>query len=95
MGIVASTTMRTSAHGCFAFFLRRNLYRREYKEVILTLDFLNPETEALIWRGWYVDAVEDANLREEKIAEAVKRILEKFPPERKGDNVPMRITLNQ
>jgi hypothetical protein len=70
-------------------------YLREYKEVTLTLDFLNPETKALIWRGWYVDTVEDANIQEEKITEAVKRILEKFPPERKGDHEPVRITLNQ
>ena len=65
---------------------------REYKEVTLTLDLLNPATKELIWRGWYVDEVEDVNLQEEKIGEAVKRILEKFPPERKEDNAPLRIT---
>ncbi len=70
-------------------------YLREYKEVTLTLDLLNPETKELIWRGWYVDKVEDVNLREEKITEAVKRILEKFPPERKDGHAPVRITLNQ
>jgi len=77
------------------FYGTEGTYRREYKEVTLTLDFLNPETKALIWRGWYVGAVEDANLREEKITEAVKRILEKFPPERKGDHEPVQITLKK
>ncbi len=77
------------------FYGTEGPYLREYNEVTLTLDFLNPETKALIWRGWYVDKVEDVYLREEKITEAVKRILEKFPPERKGDNAPVRITLNQ
>ncbi len=77
------------------FYGTEEPYLREYKEVTLTLDLLNPETKALIWRGWYVDEVEDVNLQEEKITEAVKRILEKFPPERKGDNAPVRITLNQ
>jgi hypothetical protein len=70
-------------------------YLREYKEVTLTLDLLQPETKALLWRGWYVDKVEDVNLQEEKIAEAVKRILEKFPPERKENFAPVQITLNQ
>jgi hypothetical protein len=68
-------------------------YLREYKEATLTLDFLNPETKELIWRGWYVDRVEDVNLSAEKITEAVKRILEEFPPERKENNAPLRITL--
>ncbi|MGH7455075.1 MAG: DUF4136 domain-containing protein [bacterium] len=77
------------------FYGAEGPYLHEYKEVTLTLDFLNPETKALIWRGWYVDAVEDVNLQEEKITEAVKRILEKFPPEQKDGHAPVRITLNQ
>ncbi|MGH7598061.1 MAG: DUF4136 domain-containing protein [bacterium] len=77
------------------FYDTEGPYLREYKEVTLTLNLLNPETKELIWRGWYVDKVEDVNLQEDKIAEAVKRILEKFPPEQKDGHAPVRITLNQ
>jgi hypothetical protein len=77
------------------FYGTEEPYLREYKEVTLTLDFLNPETRELVWRGWYMDEVEDVNIQEEKISEAVRRILEKFPPERKGDYAPVAISLNQ
>lgn len=66
---------------------------REYKGVTLTSDILNPETAELIWRGWYVDEVENVNLQEEKINEAVERFLEKFPLlQNNVDNVAERIT---
>ncbi|MGH7492340.1 MAG: DUF4136 domain-containing protein [bacterium] len=74
------------------FYGNEGPYLRENKEVTLTLDFLNPETKELIWRGWYVDRVEDVMLPEDRIIEAVKRILERFPPEQKTEDAPLRIT---
>lgn len=75
------------------FYGTGGFYLRQFKEATLTLDLLDPESKELIWRGWYVDEVEDVNIiREEKITEAVRRILEKFPPERKVDEAPATIT---
>jgi len=50
-------------------------------EGILILDFIDAESNELIWRGWYANDVDDGEIGEEQINKAVKHILEKFPPE--------------
>ncbi len=52
-----------------------------YQEATLILDFVDPESTELLWRGWYVGKIRDGQLSEKKINKAVKRILKKFPPE--------------
>ena len=56
---------------------------RQYKEGTLILDFVDPESNQLVWRGWYVGAVKDREIGEKKIRKAVSHILEEFPPEKK------------
>ena len=54
----------------------------QYKEATLILDFMDPASNELLWRGVYIDEIDDSGIiTEEKIHEAVKHILEKFPPE--------------
>ena len=63
------------------------LYGYQYKEATLILDFIDPASNELLWRGVYIDEIDDSGIiKEDKINEAVKHILEKFPPEsRFGD----------
>ena len=58
------------------------LYGYQYKEATLILDFIDPASNELLWRGVYIDEIDDSGIiTEDKINEAVKHILEKFPPE--------------
>lgn len=55
----------------------------EYDEGTLILDFIEPKTRKLIWRGTARDEVNlSAKLetRQKKLSEAVSRMLENFPP---------------
>lgn len=54
----------------------------QYKEGTLILDFIDPESKELIWRGLYSDEIDRSGIiSEEKINKAVKEILKQFPPE--------------
>ncbi len=54
----------------------------QYKEATLILDFIDPASNELLWRGVYIDEIDESGImKEDKINEAVKHILEKFPPE--------------
>ena len=60
-----------------------NVY--ENKEVPLILDFVGPESNIVIWRGLYKDEIDESGnmiMTEDKINEAVKKILEQFSPEK-------------
>jgi len=55
----------------------------QYEEGSLILDFVDPQTKQLIWRGSAkaeVDDVRTPEKREALINEAVKKILKNFPP---------------
>ena len=53
----------------------------QYKEATLILDFIDPASNQLLWRGVYIDEIDDSGMiTEDKINEAVEHILEKFPP---------------
>ena len=67
-------------------------YLRTYKEGTLILDFVDPETMQLVWRGWAIGALDDrtkalpAEVRTPGNAamyvnKAVRKILKKFPPQ--------------
>ncbi len=61
------------------------LYGYQYKEATLILDFIDPASNELLWRGVYIDEIDDSGIiKEDKINEAVKHILEKFPPENRS-----------
>ncbi len=57
---------------------------RLYAEVTLVLDFVDPESNNVIWRGLYKDEIDESGIlimTEEKITKAVKKILKEFPPD--------------
>jgi len=47
----------------------------------LILDFVDPESNELLWRGWDDRKIRDGQFSEKKINKTVKHILKKFPPE--------------
>ncbi len=55
---------------------------REYQESTLLIDFLNPEDEALLWRGWGTGIVQtrDRDRGEGRLDDGVSKILAEFPP---------------
>jgi hypothetical protein len=55
-----------------------------YRLGTLIVDIVDPRGRELIWRGWATDAVRgrDPERMENKMNEAVVRILREFPPER-------------
>ena len=56
-------------------------YLRTYKEGTLILDFVDPETMQLIWRGWATGAFDDPENAAMYVNKAVRKILKKFPPQ--------------
>lgn len=60
---------------------------REYEAGTLVLDIVDSRTKQVIWRGWAQDTVtdmlEDRDTMARKIDEAVRRMLERFPPARR------------
>ncbi len=68
-------------HGFGHGYGHGNYALHQYKEGTVTLDFIDAESNQLLWRGWYVGAVADGEISEEKIYTAVKHILEEFPPD--------------
>jgi len=65
----------------------------QYKEATLILDFIDPASNELLWRGVYIDEIDDSGIiTEEKINEAVKHILEKFPPENSSGDTTNLLT---
>ena len=49
-----------------------------YKEGTLILDFVDPATKQLIWRGWAVGALDDPEKAAMYVNKAVSKILDKF-----------------
>jgi len=52
-----------------------------YKEGTLILDVIYSKTNMLTWRGWAVGVNREGYYTDEKVAEAVKQILDRFPPQ--------------
>ena len=56
---------------------------KRYREGIVILDFVDPQTNRLIWRGWSVSDVPPGTSPQEEqkdVGRAVAQILERFPP---------------
>jgi len=76
------TDVNVYAHG-YGYWGPRTLDVNEYKEGTLILDFVDPDTQELIWRGWSISALQSGHSpREEQeiINMAVRQILKRFPP---------------
>ena len=59
-----------------------------YKEGTLIIDVIDAGTHRLAWRGWAVGVASKGYYTDEKVGEAVKAVLERFPPE--GSRVESR-----
>lgn len=53
-----------------------------YKEGTLILDVIDSRTNMLAWRGWAVGVNRDGYYTDAKVGEAVKLVLDQFPPRR-------------
>ena len=54
-----------------------------YDAGTITLDFVDSRTNRLVWRGWAegsLDGIDDQDMIEQRVDEAVTRILAKLPP---------------
>jgi uncharacterized protein DUF4136 len=78
------TDVNVHGHGHgYGYWGPRTLDVNRYKEGTLILDFVDPETQELIWRGWSISALQAGHSpREEQeiIDMAVHEILKRFPP---------------
>jgi hypothetical protein len=52
----------------------------KYKEGTLVIDIIDGKRKQLVWRGWGTQVIERSENPEEKIKNAVKKILEQYPP---------------
>ena len=60
---------------------------RRYREGTLIIDLVDPDTKALIWRGWGVSDLHrstDPQQEQEQIERAVRKILARYPPYKQG-----------
>lgn len=53
----------------------------QYTESTLIIDFVDPNTKKLIWRGFATDALSDPEMSASEITAVVTKILAKFPPD--------------
>jgi hypothetical protein len=58
----------------------RNFNVDGYQEGILILDVIRASDKELIWRGWATGVIENPKEAGKKIDEAVRKILNQFPP---------------
>ena len=56
---------------------------QNYKEGTITIDFVDGKKNELLWRGVGEMEVNNRNISEEKVYQAVTNILREYPP--KGD----------
>ena len=67
----------------YGYWGRQPVEVRRFKEGTLILDFVDPDTKQLVWRGWSISAVHPQagpEEEQENINRAVEEILKRFPP---------------
>lgn len=62
-------------------YRRRSFDTYRYQEGTIVIDFVDPQLQQLVWRGWAVGVMDDPGMAAEKIKEAVHKIMEKYPPQ--------------
>jgi hypothetical protein len=55
-----------------------------YKEGTLIIDVIDASTHRLAWRGWAVGVARKGYYTDETVVEAVRAVLERFPPDGSG-----------
>ncbi len=63
--------------------LGTRVVRVPYAEGTLVIDLRDPSTRSLVWRGIATEEKSDASKIENKLADMVKKSLEKYPPKEK------------
>ena len=59
---------------------------RDYQEATLILDFLHPESEDLVWRGWGSGFIQtrDRDRGRDRFEAGIQAVLDAFPPAARG-----------
>jgi hypothetical protein len=73
-------------HGGYYGGIYADTYVDQYEVGTLVIDFIDPGTRQLVWRGTAQSRLRDSSTpeqREQRVREAVDRILEKYPPQKK------------
>ncbi len=67
------------------YWIRKQTDVYYYREGTLIIDLMDAKNNNLIWRGWGTTTIDnsDIDLTEEKINDAVYKILKEFPPTKK------------
>ena len=62
----------------------------DYQEATLILDFLDPESEELVWRGWGSGFIQtrDRDRGRDRFEAGIKAVLDAFPPAARGSGPP-------
>jgi hypothetical protein len=58
----------------------RTAHAYHYREGTIVLDFVDTRLDQMVWRGWATEVLGDPEDAEERINEAIAKILERFPP---------------
>jgi hypothetical protein len=78
------TIVRPNLYGSYSspYWSRNQVSSYPFREGTLILDLMDAHNNALVWRGWTINILEgnDIELSEDRINQAVARILETFPP---------------
>ncbi|MFQ5602982.1 MAG: DUF4136 domain-containing protein [bacterium] len=82
IGVQHKVDVNTTGYGYGRWGYRgRSVHVHRYKEGTIVLDIVDPEMKQLIWRGAAVGVIKRMDASEEKINEAIQKVLEKYPPE--------------
>ena len=80
LGTTAGAGLRSRYYGFGSIHSTANI--RRYQESTLIIDFLKPENDDLLWRGWGSGVVRtrDRDRGQERLEKGTRAILAKFPP---------------
>jgi hypothetical protein len=76
------TVMRTDPYGYYGpYWMRTEVNVYEYREGTLIIDFMDADTNSLVWRGWITSFLKnnDASNMEESVDKAVRMIFAEYP----------------
>jgi hypothetical protein len=77
----ASRRHRVEIYPSYAYPPRWRAARAyHYREGTIVLDFVDTRLDQMVWRGWATGVLGDPEDAEERINEAVVKILQRFPP---------------
>jgi hypothetical protein len=60
---------------------RRSVSAYRYREGTIVIDFVDPQLQQLVWRGWAIGVIDKPETAQHRIQEAVGKIMERYPPQ--------------